>query len=66
MLKQEEKAVILLRAVYTSEQNMAFAARLPYDVVENTTRRILETLPDVRRVVYDLTPSSNYTGVEWQ
>ena len=63
---EEEKAVILLRAVYTSEQNLAFAARLPYDVVENTTRRILETLPDVRRVVYDLTPSSNYTGVEWQ
>lgn len=63
---EEEKAVILLRAVQTSEQNMAYAARLPYDVMENTTRRILEILPDVRRVVYDLSPSSNYAGIEWQ
>ncbi len=63
---EEEKAVILLRAVQASDQNMAYAARLPYDVMENTTRRILETLPDVRRVVYDLSPSSNYAGIEWQ
>ena len=63
---EEDKAVILLRAVQASDQNTAYAARLPYDVMENTTRRILETLPDVRRVVYDLSPSSNYSGIEWQ
>ena len=63
---EEDKNVILLRAVQTTELNQAYAARLPYDVMENATRRILETLPDVRRVVYDLTPSSNYAGIEWQ
>lgn len=61
-----DRDVICLRAVYTSEQSMAYAARLPYDVMENATRRILETLPNVCRVLYDLTPSSNYSGIEWQ
>jgi len=28
--------------------------------------RIMREQPEVQRVVYDLTPSSNYTGVEWQ
>lgn len=63
---EEEKAVICLRAVHAAEQSLAHAARLPYDVTENTVSRILETVPGVRRVVYDLTPSSNYTGIEWQ
>ncbi len=62
----EESHVICLRAVQTGDQNMAYAARLPYDVVESTTKRILETLPHVKRVVYDLTPSNNYAGIEWQ
>ena len=62
----EEKAVICLRAVHANERSMAYAARLPYDVTENTVDRIQRELPDVCRVVYDLTPSSNYAGIEWQ
>lgn len=62
----ENRSVICLRAVHASEQSMAYAARLPYDVTENTVTRILAEVPGVRRVVYDLTPSSHYAGIEWQ
>ncbi|NLD83679.1 MAG: GMP synthase (glutamine-hydrolyzing), partial [Clostridiales bacterium] len=61
-----EKYVICLRAVHASDHSLAYAARLPYEVTENTVERILRELPQVRRVVYDLTPSGNYAGIEWQ
>ena len=63
---EEDKAVICLRAVHAVEQSLAHAARLPYDVTENTVSRILQEVKGVRRVVYDLTPSNNYSGIEWQ
>ena len=58
--------MICLRAVQASERSQAYAARLPYDVVENVTELILRDQKAVRRVVYDLTPSSSYSGIEWQ
>ncbi len=63
---QEDQVVISLRAVHASEASMAYAARLPYDVMESVVERMLQELPCVQRVVYDLTPSNNYTGIEWQ
>lgn len=66
MPEDEEKSVIALRAVHASERNQAYAARLPYDLVEAVVERVLREQPGVGRVVYDLTPSSNYAGVEWQ
>ncbi len=63
---EEDKAVICLRAVHAVERSLAHAARLPYDVTENTVSRILQEVKGVRRVVYDLTPSNNYSGIEWQ
>lgn len=57
---------ICLRAVHASESATALAARLPFDLLERAAGRILKTLPQVARVVYDLTPSYNYTGIEWQ
>ncbi|MBQ9263219.1 MAG: hypothetical protein IJ189_03300 [Clostridia bacterium] len=62
----EEQAVICLRAVHASERSKAYAARLPYDAMENVVDRLLRERPEVCRVVYDLTPSSNYAGIEWQ
>lgn len=60
-------AVIALRAVQASDSTQqAYAARLPYDLLERVTERILRERPEVSRVVYDLSPSSRYTGVEWQ
>ena len=66
MPEDEEGLVVCLRAVHASERTQAYAARLPYDLVETAVSRILRSLPQVRRVVYDLTPSNNYAGIEWQ
>ena len=56
---------ICLRAVHASEGPAAMAARLPYDLLERVVSRVLKALPQVSRVVYDLTPSHSYTGAEW-
>lgn len=42
----------------------ACASRLPYDLLERVTLRIMAELPDVSRVVYDLTPSQRYLQME--
>ena len=61
-----QDAAICLRAVHAGERTQSYAARLPYDVMENVVELIRRDLPQVRRVVYDLTPSANFAGVEWQ
>ena len=63
---REEKSIICLRAVHTGDRSQAYAARLPYDVMENVTDLILRDQKSVCRVTYDLTPVYNYSGVEWQ
>lgn len=62
----ESQSVICLRAVQGGERSQAYAARLPYDVMENVVDLIMRDQKSVCRVVYDLTPSSNYSGIEWQ
>ena len=42
----------------------ACASRLPYDLLERVVARILAELPDVHRVAYDLTPSTQYAHME--
>ena len=64
--EDSQGVTICLRAVHTGERTRSYAARLPYDVMENVVDLILRDLPQVRRVVYDLTPSANFAGVEWQ
>ena len=39
-----------------SAQGSAYAARLPYDVLERATQRILAEVPAIYSVVYELTP----------
>ncbi len=58
--------IICLRAVHATDGALAHASRLPYDLLETVTNRILQECPDVQRVVYDLTPSTHYQGIEWQ
>ena len=48
--------LIVLRAV-TLSGGQLFPARLPYDLVERTVQRIMETTPAVGRVFYDETPT---------
>ncbi len=63
-LGQPGREVVVLRAVQSC-QGGATAARLPADVTERITARVLATLPQVSRVFYDLTPSKTYGRVEW-
>ena len=54
---------VCLRALQAG-QGIAYAARLPADVMERVTEAILKDAPGVKRVVYDLTPSSHYAELE--
>ncbi len=46
---------VVLRAVLTSDFMTATAARLPYELLEAAMNRIVNTVPGVNRVLYDLT-----------
>jgi GMP synthase (glutamine-hydrolysing) len=54
---------VILRACQACSGE-ACASRLPYDLLERVTARILADLPQITRVVYDLTPSLQYALVE--
>ena len=56
--------VVALRAL-TRSGSVSTSYRLPYDLLERATERILTTLPKVDRVVYDLTPNPP-RPVEWE
>ena len=58
--------VVTLRAVQAVDGAAAMPARLPSDLLERVSQAIREALPQVVRVFYDLTPSSNYGQVEWK
>lgn len=50
---------IVLRALQAG-RTTATSARLPFDLLERVSQRMLRELPGVSRVVYDLTPSRHY------
>ncbi len=54
---------VCLRCIQAS-QSRGLAARLPFDLMERTTTRILTEIPGISRVVYDLTPSTQYGLLE--
>ena len=56
--------IITIRAVQALERG-AVAARLPNDVIERMTERIMKGIPGVIRVFYDMTPSQSYGRMEW-
>ena len=58
--------VITLRAIQAADGSSAMPARLPSDLLERVSQAIRTTLPQVVRVLYDLTPSGNYGQVEWR
>ena len=65
-LPESRGNVICLRAVQAAESLSATAARLPYDMLENTVKRILNEVPGVIRVFYDLTGASTYSRIEYR
>ncbi|MBQ9299309.1 MAG: hypothetical protein IJ214_02245 [Clostridia bacterium] len=62
---EHNRAVVILRALQSGD-DAAFAARMPYDLLERVTQRILAERAEVCRVVYDLSPSTRSNGAEWQ
>lgn len=56
---------VVLRAVTTDDFMTAEWTRLPYEVLDNASRRITNEINDISRVVYDITSKPPST-VEWE
>ena len=56
---------IIVRAVTSDDAMTADWARIPYDVLEAISQRVINSVPEVNRVAYDITSKPPGT-IEWE
>lgn len=56
---------LALRSIITKDFVTADWARIPYEILDRASQRIVNTVPSISRIVYDITPKPPAT-IEWE